>query len=109
MTGVRPCIRRTPSKLTVAARRDLIGIFDRIAIDSPVAASKVTARLTASVDSLAQLSERSRVYRPSRTPSRVVHATTRRPYVIYYRVYRRSKTVVVTAVRHGRRQPPQRF
>ena len=96
-------------QLTAAARRDLVGIFDWIAIDSVEAATKVIARLTASIDSLTQLPERFRVYRPSRTPSRVVHAMTRRPYVVYYRVYHRSKTVIVTPIYHGRREQPRRF
>lgn len=96
-------------RLALSARRDLFAIFDWISIDSPDAAATVIARLTASIDSLAHMPALFRVYRPNRQPSRAVHAMTRRPYVVYYRIYRRSLTVIAIAVRHGRRKPPLRF
>ncbi len=80
------------------SRRDLENIRAYIGQFKPLAAQRFTARLVATVESLADYPHRGRVVSPQ-----VRELTTVAPYLVRYRVT--ANAVQVVWIKHGARQP----
>jgi plasmid stabilization system protein ParE len=91
------------------ASNDLMDICAYIEQDSPQNAVGVARRLFDEIDSLEFMPNRYKVHSSSRDPSRVVHAMSVPPFIVYHRVVERKDAVEVIAVLHGARRQPKRF
>lgn len=89
---------------TVGAERDLNAIFDHIIEHDPKAALFTCRQIRERVEALSQFPEMGRPGRISGTRELVLSGT---PYVVPYRIRRR--TVVILAVVHGARRWPERL
>lgn len=87
-----------------SALADLEHIGDYIALDSPTAAERVTARIVNAVEKLADFPGLGRPGRVIGTRELVISRT---PYIVAYRV--RGQTVELLAVLHGAQQWPDTF
>jgi plasmid stabilization system protein ParE len=91
------------------AFRDLDEILDFIGEVSPQAAADSIDRLWAATQSLNRFPNRYPVYQHRRRPELVVRSMPVRPFVIYYRVVEKTRTVSVLIVRHSARRQPTKF
>ena len=82
---------------TLRAQRDLAGIRDYVAADSPTAADRLADRLFQAGQRLSDFPEVGRLEGVTRV------LATAPPYLIRYRVH--YEGVVIVGVRHGRRRP----
>lgn len=91
------------------AAEDLAGICDYISQDSPQAAADVAHRLLDAIDSLEVFPYRHKVHRWRRAASRVIRSMPVSPFIIYYRVFEKHRTVEIVTVWHGKREQPTAF
>jgi toxin ParE1/3/4 len=89
---------------TVGAERDLNSIFDHIIGHDPKAALSMYRQIRERVEALGRFPKMGRPGRISGTRELVLTGT---PYVVPYRIQRR--TVVILAVVHAARRWPDRF
>lgn len=88
--------------LTVAAERDLEGIFYYVTdtLSEPQIAKKLLANLRRGVESLSEMPERHAVVSKSKNIRRLmVHG-----YAIFYRIDRAQEKVLIVRILQGRRQ-----
>ena len=91
------------------AADDLAGICSYIEQRSPQNAALVAQRLISAVDSLDILPRRYKVHDHRKDPAKTVHSMPVPPFLVYYRVDIRLKTVRILTVRHGSRRQPRRL
>jgi plasmid stabilization system protein ParE len=91
------------------ATDDLASICTYIAQRSPQNAALVMQRLISAVDSLDVLPRRYKVHEHRKNPTKTVHSMPVPPFLVYYRVDIRLKTVRILTIRHGSRRQPRRL
>jgi plasmid stabilization system protein ParE len=95
--------------ITDEALANLETIFNFIQEDSPATASSVIEHLLDAIDDLDYLPGRFHPVGRSRNRGSTVHARVVRPFVVYYRIDQKVRTVFIVEVRHGARRQPRRF
>jgi toxin ParE1/3/4 len=93
-------------RITPSALKDLEGIFDYIATDSPQNAAGMIRKLIDAIDSLDLLPYRYDVPRTGSPRNRQTRSMPVRPYLVRYRVEERNKAVYILRIRHGARRRP---
>lgn len=96
-------------RITPRASADLTEICAYVEADSPHHAARLADRLITAIDSLDAMPRRFVVHSHRKRPELIVHAMPVRPFIVYYRIEEKAKTVVILAVRHGSRQQPASF
>jgi plasmid stabilization system protein ParE len=91
------------------AFKDLDGILDYIARDSPQNAATTIDGLWRAMQSLVQLPHRYKVHESRKDASMTVRSMPVAPFIIYYRVDDVRRVVRVLTVRHGHQRQPKRF
>jgi plasmid stabilization system protein ParE len=91
------------------AFNNLDEILDFIADVSPQVAADTIDRLWTATQSLNRFPNRYPVYQIRRRPELVVRSMPVRPFVNYYRVVEKTRTVRVLLVRHSARRQPRKF
>jgi len=91
------------------AADDLASICSYIEQRSPQNAALVAQRLISAVDALDILPRRYKVHEHRKDPAKTVHSMPVPPFLVYYRVDIRQKTVRILTIRHGSRRQPRRL
>jgi len=91
------------------ALNDLVAICAYIQKNSPQNAATIADELLDAIDSLDFLPRRCKIHRSHRNPKLIVRSMSIRPFIIYYRVSERQKSVDIIAVIHGARIQPREF
>ena len=93
-------------RITPRALKDLEGIFDYIAQDSPQSAAGMIRKLIDAIDSLNLMPYRYDVPRTGSQRGRQIRSMPVRPYLVRYRVEERNNAVYILRIRHGARKRP---
>lgn len=91
---------------TMPAVRELEGISDYIAVDSPAAANRTVRRIREVIQRTARMPNAGRIGRVA--GSREV-AVTGTPYIVAYRILESEKMIHVLAIMHGAQEWPDSF
>lgn len=95
--------------LLAEAFDDIDRIVEYIKRDSPQNAAAVLDRLWKAAQSLSILPHRCKIHRSSKDATRIIRSMVVWPFIVYYRVLDRHRTVEVLTIRHGSRRQPRRF
>lgn len=88
----------TTRGITSGALRQIAGIYDYIAHDSPQSAQQVVDRIYEIID---LVTERPRIGHKMRERGVRMYVVKPYPYIVFYRYAERSATVRIIRVRHG--------
>ncbi|HEY7119200.1 MAG TPA: type II toxin-antitoxin system RelE/ParE family toxin [Tepidisphaeraceae bacterium] len=91
------------------ASNDIVGICTYIEQRSPQNAAIVAKRLLDAIDSLEILPHRYKIHEHRKDTAKTVHAMPVPPFIVYYRVVTKNRSVEIIAVLHGSRRQPRRF
>ena len=95
--------------ITPRAGRDIEGIYDHIACDSPDNAPSMVKRILDALEPLRQFPHHNLVQRQNRKLRHPVRSLPVRPYIVYFRVYDDDRVVRIVHVRHAARHRPRKF
>ena len=95
--------------ITPRAGKDIEGIHDYVARDSPANAAAVVKRILDALEPLKQFPHRTVVERQSPALRHPVRSLPVAPYIVYFRVLDEDQVVRILSIRHGARRQPRRF